>query len=114
MFIKTGDTVVLLTGDYADKYEKTAKDGKKTVKTGKVIATSPSEGKVIVQGINVVKKHQKARRQNEQSQILNVESAVYACKVQLYCSNCKAGRRVGFKFEDGKKIRYCRKCGKEI
>ena len=99
MFIKTGDTVVLLTGDYKDKYEKSGKD-EKTVKTGKVIATSPKEGKLIIGGMNMVSKHQKARKQNEQSTILSVESAVYACKVQLYCPNCKAGRRVGFKFEE--------------
>ena len=114
MFIKTGDTVVLLTGDYKDK-----KTDKGEVKTGKVIATSPKEGKVIVQGMNIVSKHQKARKQGEQSKILEVESAVYACKVQLYCSNCKAGRRVGFKFVEDKngnknKVRYCRKCGEEI
>ena len=118
MFIKTGDTVILRTGDFTDKFEKN-KDGKKTIKTGKVIATSPEEGKVIVQGMNIVSKHQKARKQGEQSKILEVESAVYACKVQLYCSNCKAGRRVGFKFVEDKngnknKVRYCRKCGEEI
>ena len=102
MFIKTGDTLVLLTGDYKDKYTE-----KGEVKTGKVIATSPKEGKVIVQGINMVTKHQKARRQGEQSKKLEVESAVYACKVQLYCPKCKKGVRTHIEVVDGKKIRVC-------
>ncbi len=108
MFIKTGDTVVLLTGDYKDKYT-----DKGDVKTGKVIATSPKEGKVIVQGMNIVSKHQKARKQGEQSKILDVESAVYACKVQLYCPKCKKGVRTHIEFVDGKKIRVCsgKNCG---
>ena len=108
MFIKTGDTVVLLTGDYKDK-----KTEKGEVKTGKVIATSPKEGKVIVQGMNIVSKHQKARKQGEQSKILEVESAVYACKVQLYCPKCKKGVRTHVEFDGDKKIRVCsgKECG---
>ncbi len=112
MFIKTGDTVILRTGDFSDKFEKN-KDGTKTVKTGKVIATSPEEGKVIVQGINLVSKHQKARKQGEHSQILKVESAVYASKVQLYCPKCEKGVRTHIEVVDGKKIRVCsgKNCG---
>ena len=112
MFIKTGDTVILRTGDFGDKFEK-GKDGTKTVKTGKVIATSPKEGKVIVQGMNIVSKHQKARKQGEQSQILKVESAVYASKVQLYCPKCEKGVRTHIEVVDGKKIRVCsgKNCG---
>ena len=112
MFIKTGDTVILRTGDFNDKFEK-GKDGKKTVKTGKVIATSPEEGKVIVQGMNIVSKHQKARKQGEQSQILKVESAVYASKVQLYYPKCEKGVRTHIEVVDGKKIRVCsgKNCG---
>lgn len=112
MKIKTGDTVILLTGDYKDKYEKTG--DKKTRKTGKVIAVSPEEGKVIVGGIAQVSKHVKPKKQGDQGGIVTTEGAIYASKVQLYCPSCKQGVRVGYKVEDGKKIRVCRKCGKEI
>ena len=106
MHIKTGDTVVVLSGN--DK-----------TKTGKVIATSPEEGKVIVEGVHVVSKHTKARRQGEVSSQVKAESAIYACKVQLYCEKCgKAVRtKVGYETsKDGKKIkvRLCAKCGAKI
>ena len=101
LHVRKDDTVVVLSGD--DK-------GKK----GKVIAASPEEGKVIVEGVNVVSKHVKARRQGEKSQIVKTEGAVYACKVQLVCPKCDKGVRVQAKVVDGKKIRVCTKCGAEI
>ena len=101
LHIKSGDTVVVLSGN--DK-----------AKTGKVIATSPEEGKVIVEGANIVSKHVKARRQGDKSQILKTESAMYACKVQLVCPKCNKGVRVHHKVVDGKKVRVCAKCGAEI
>ena len=99
--IKTDDTVIVLSGD--DKGTK-----------GKVIATSPKEGKVIVEGANVVHKHVKARRQGENSSIVDTEGAIYACKVALYCPKCDKGVRVKHVVKDGKKIRVCAKCGQEI
>ena len=101
LHIKTGDTVVLLTGD--------AKDRKKN---GKVLEVSPKEGKVIVEGINKVKKHVKPKKAGDPSGIIETESAVYACKVQLVCPKCNKPTRVGVKiYDDGKKDRYCKKCG---
>ena len=99
--IKTDDTVIVLSGD--DKGVK-----------GEVIATSPKEGKVIVEGANVVHKHVKARRQGENSAIVDTEGAIYACKVALYCDTCKKGVRVKHVVKDGKKVRVCAKCGQEI
>ena len=101
LHIKSGDTVVVLSGE------------SKGVK-GKVIAASPEEGKVIVEGANIVSKHTKARRQGEKSQIVKTEGAMYACKVQLYCSKCGKGVRTHAKVVDGKKVRVCAKCGAEI
>ena len=106
MNIKTGDTVVLLTGKYEDK-----KDDKGNIKTHKVIAASPKENKVIIEGANVVHKHVKARRQGETSSIVDTEGAIYACKVALYCPECKKGVRIHDQIVDGKKIRTCAKCG---
>lgn len=116
--VKTNDTVVLLSGDYKDKWtvseDKEGNVKKKTRKTGKVIAVSPDEGKVIVEGFNVISKHKKPRKQGEAGGIIKTEGAIYADKVQLYCSKCDSGVRVRSKIEDGKKIRVCTKCGSEI
>ena len=109
MHIKKGDTVVLRSGKYEDRI---TEEGK--VVTGKVIAVSPKEGKVIVEGIHKVHKHVKPRKQGEAGGIIETEGAIYACKVQLYCANCKAGRRSRVVEQDGKKIRVCTKCGKEL
>ncbi len=107
LHIKTGDTVVLLTGDKKDR--KT--DGGK-MKTGKVLEVSPKEGKVIVEGLNKVKKHVKPKKAGDPSGIIETESAIYACKVQVVCPKCGKPTRVGTKiYEDGKKDRVCKKCG---
>ena len=101
MNIKKGDTVKLLTGDKKDRQ-----------KTGKVLEVSPKEGKVIVEGINMVSKHSKPKKAGDPSGIIKPESAVYACKVQVVCPKCKKPTRIGHKiYADGKKDRMCRKCG---
>ena len=101
MNIKTGDTVMLLTG--GEKYRG---------KTGKVLAVSPKEGKVIVEGINVASKHVKPRKAGDPSGIIKTEAAIYASKVQLVCPKCGKATRVGHKiYADGKKDRLCKKCG---
>ena len=106
LHIKKGDTVVVLSGD------------SKGVK-GEVIATSPKEGKVLVQGANIIHKHVKARRQGETSGIVDAEGAIYASKVQLWCPKCEKGVRIKHKFTEGKdgkqkKVRVCAKCGEEL
>ena len=98
MNIKTDDTVIVLSGD--DKGTK-----------GKVIAASPKEGKVNVEGANVVHKHVKARRQGETSSIVDAEGAMYASKVALYCPKCDKGVRTHVVVDGDKKIRACAKCG---
>ena len=80
LHVKTGDTVVLLTGKFKDKY----KDEKKTLKTGKVLEVSPKEGKVIVEGINMVTKHVKPRRMGEQGGIVKAEAAKTKIPVCLH------------------------------
>ena len=101
LHVKTGDTVIVLSGD--DKGVK-----------GKVIAVSPKEGKVLVEGANIIHKHVKARRQGDESGIIDAEGAIYASKVALWCDACKKGVRVKHVVKDGKKIRVCAKCGKEL
>ncbi len=107
MHVKTGDTVVLLTG--RDK-----------TKSGKILEVSPNEGKVIVEGVNVIKKHVKPTRMGQSGGIVEAEAPIYACKVQLVCPKCGKATRVGHGFETKtnaagveKKlpIRICKKCG---
>ena len=108
--VKVGDTVILRVGDYNDKFEK---EGKR--RTGKVLAVSPKEGKVIVEVINKVKKHVKPRKMGEQGGIVEAEAAIYSSKVQIVCPRCGKPTRVGHKiYEDGKKGRICRKCGETL
>lgn len=99
--VRKDDTVVVISGD--DK-------GKK----GKVIEVAPKEGKLIVSGVNIVSKHTKARKQGENSSIIKVEGAMYADKVQPYCSKCDKGVRIKHAEKNGKKIRVCAKCGNEL
>ena len=101
MNLKKNDSVIGLSG----------KD--KGVK-GKVLVAMPSENKVIVEKVNVATCHTKPRNQGEAGGIVKRETPIRACKVALFCDNCGKGRRVGYKIEDGKKTRICRKCGKEI
>ena len=100
--VKTGDTVIILSG-------------KERSKQGKIMAVSPAEGKVIIEGRNMVSKHVKARKMGEQGGIIKAESAIYACKVQVVCPRCGKPTRVSHKiYEDGTKERICAKCGEAL
>ena len=100
--VKTGDTVMVISG-------------KDRGNSGKVLQVSPKEGKVIVEGRNMVTKHVKPRRQGEQGGILQKEAPIYACKVQKVCPKCNKPTRPAHKLlADGKKVRVCKKCGAEI
>ena len=102
LHVKKDDTVVVISGD--DKGRK-----------GKVLETSPKEGKVIVKGVNIVTRHVKPRKQGEEGGIVKVEGAMYACKVQLYCEKCGNGVRAKIeKDEKGNKTRVCAKCGAKL
>ena len=96
--VKTGDTVIVI-------------NGKDRGKTGKVMQVSPSEGKVIVGGINIVSKHVKPRQMGEPGGIIKAESALYAEKVQLICPKCGKPTRIGHVIDGDKKLRVCKKCG---
>ena len=99
--IKTGDTVIVLSGD-----DKGAK--------GEVIAVSPEEGKVLVKGVNMIHKHVKPRKQGETGGKIDAEGALYACKVALFCNKCGKGVRVKVAEEEGKKFRICANCGTKL
>ena len=101
LHVKTGDNVMIISG-------------KDKGKTGKVIAVSPKEGKVIGEGLKRVTKHGKPRRQGEQGGIVKAEGAIYAGKVMPVCPKCGKATRVAHAAKDGKNVRVCRKCGAEL
>lgn len=106
LHVKTGDTVVLRTGKFGDKY----KDAKKNRKTGKVLEVSPKEKKVIVEGINIITKHVKPRKAGEQGGLVKAEAPIYACKVQVVCPKCNQPTRTGNVTVDDHKLRQCKRC----
>lgn len=97
--VKSGDTVVILSGK--DK-------GKK----GKVLAVSPKEGKIIVEGCNMIKKHVKPHKMGDLGGIVDAEGAMYACKAMVVCPKCGKPTRVAHKIlADGTKERLCKNSG---
>ncbi len=97
--VKKGDKVIILSG-------------KDKGKEGKVLEVSPKEGKVIVEGLNLVTKHVKPRKMGEQGGIVSAEAPLYACKVMLVCPKCGKPTRLGHKIlADGTKERICKNAG---
>jgi large subunit ribosomal protein L24 len=101
MNVKKDDNVVVIAG----------KD--KGVK-GKVLVSLPQEERVIVQNANMVTRHKKARRAGEAGGRIKQEGTMHVSNVMIICPKCDKATRVGHKVEDGKKVRVCKKCGKNI
>ena len=98
MKVKKNDTVLILTGKDAGK-------------TAKVLVALPKDNKVVVDGINVQKKHKKARSAQEVSSIVNQSGPIDASNVLVVCPVCNKATRVAYKMEGDKKVRVCKKCG---
>lgn len=88
--------------------------GKDSGKTGKVLSVSLEKGKVTVEGLNLVKKHVKARREGQKGQRVEIARGVDVSNVSLICPKCGKATRVGYNMEGKKKIRVCKKCQSEI
>ncbi len=102
MHVKKNDTVVVISG-------------KDRGKQGKVLAAMPNEGKVIVEGVNILTRHVRPRSAKEQGGRIEQEGSIYASKVMLYCSKCKKATRIGYDvLKNGDKVRTCKKCGASI
>lgn len=97
--VKEGDKVLVLSGKDRDK-------------TGKVLEVMPRAGKVVVEGINMVKRHQRPTRADRQGGIIEKEGAISCSKVMLVCPRCNKPSRTGQKtLNSGEKVRYCKNCG---
>lgn len=101
MRIKKGDKVQIIAGK--DK-------GKK----GVVTKTLPSAGKIVVEKINVLKKHSKPRREGEKGQIVEIASPFNASNAMVICPNCSKTTRVAYSIKGSDKSRLCKKCNKEF
>lgn len=100
--LKKGDTVQVLSGKYKGK-------------TGKITATHPTENKVTVEGINVVKKHMKPNRVHPQGGIIDITKPIWVSKVAVVDPTSKKPTRIGYKLDDkGGKTRVYKASGKEI
>ena len=88
--------------------------GKDKGKQGKVIRTVPSEGKIVVEQINIVKKHQKARREGQRGQRVEIAAPFDASNAMIICPACAKTTRVSYSTIGDKKVRLCKKCGKEL
>ena len=101
LHVKKGDKVAVIAG----------KDKKKN---GKVLESYPNDGRVLVEGINKVKRHTKGTQKNPQGGIIEKEAPIQASNVLLFCSKCNRGVRHGHEVKGDKKVRVCKKCGKVL
>jgi len=99
--IRKDDTILVISGKYA---------GKK----GKVLRASPSEDRLIVQRVNVHKKHQKPTKDMPQGGIIEAEGPIARSAVMLVCPKCSRPTRIRFKMDGDRKVRACGKCGEAI
>lgn len=102
MKLRKGDTVVVISGEDLDK-------------RGKIIEVLPDKNKVVVEGVNIRKKHVKPTPKAPQGGITEFPAPIDASNVMLVCSKCNSPVRVKIeRLEGGEKVRICRKCGKEV
>ncbi len=102
MRIRKNDTVLVITG-------------KDRGKKGKVRRAVPKSERVVVEGLNMIKRHSRARRAARQAGIVELEAPIHVSNVKLVCEKCKKPTRVGVRLrEDGRRTRYCRACQEPI
>ncbi|MCY0879410.1 MAG: 50S ribosomal protein L24 [Firmicutes bacterium] len=99
MHVKRGDTVRVI-------------NGRDRGKEGQIIRAIPKENRVVVEKVNLVKRHQRPTPEFPEGGIITKEAPIHVSNVMIVCKSCKKPTRIGHKFlEDGKKVRVCKKCG---
>lgn len=111
MYIKTGDTVVVIAG--RDQFAEDKK-GNKVRRTGRVLKVYPKTDRVLVEGVNMVKKHQRPTQANDKGGIINQEAPIHVSNVALLDPKTNQPTRIGYRLVDGKKIRYAKKSGESL
>lgn len=101
MKIKKGDNVLIISG-------------KDKGRTGKIIKALPKEMKILVEGINLKKKHVRPKKEGEKGQVVEIPAVLDISNVKIICSKCGKATRVGYKIENDVKSRICKKCKQEI
>ncbi len=102
MKIRKNDTIIVTAG-------------KDRGKKGKVRRVFPNEDRVVVEGLNMIKRHSRARRATRQAGIIELEAPIHVSNVMLLCDKCGKPTRVGFRFlTDGKRVRICNSCREVI
>ncbi|MDD5589834.1 MAG: 50S ribosomal protein L24 [Candidatus Portnoybacteria bacterium] len=101
MKIKKDDTVKILAG-------------KDKGKQGKVLEVVSLDSKIVVEGINLAKKHNKPRKTGEKGQIISIPRPISVSNAKIVCPKCGAASRIGYKLTETGKFRICKKCQQEI
>ena len=101
MKVKKGDSVLIIAG-------------KDKGRTGKIIKSLPKELKVLVEGMNLRKKHVKPKKQGEKGQVVAIPTPVDISSIKIICPKCGKATRIGYKIEKDIKKRICKKCNQEI
>ena len=105
MKLKKGDSVLVISG-------------KDRGRTAKILKSFPKEQRILVEGINMIKRHVKPKRQGEQGQVATVAAALTVSNVKFLCPKCGKASRLGYKIEKSgdttKKFRICKKCKSEV
>lgn len=100
MKIRKNDTVLIISG-------------KDRGKKGKTLDVFPKEQRIVVEGVNIRKKHIRPRKTGEKGQIVETPAPIHASNVKLICSKCGKATKVEYKITEGKKCRVCKKCSQE-
>ena len=101
MKIKKGDTILVISG-------------KDRGRKGKIIEVLPKEGRIAVEGVNLVKKHIRPKKSGEKGKIVSLPALFSVSKAKIICPKCGEACRIGYKIEGEKKYRICKKCNQEI
>jgi len=101
MKVKKGDSVMIISG-------------KDRGRKGKILKVLTVKERIVIEGLNLVKKHRKPRKSGEKGQIVSIPASLHVSNVKFFCSACNQGTRISYILEKQKKFRICKKCKQKI